>query len=102
VVTATPIQPLALTYWIGSRRTTEVAFTGKMTLVMSLRRIVALPPFTIAITFGPLLLPYQTNRKALAERAHAWVRTQIEPSGTTTNPHPAQALWPRPPQPLGG
>jgi len=104
VVTATPIQPLALTYWIGSRRTTEVAFTGKMTLVMSLRRIVALPPFTIAITFGPLLLPYQTNRKALAERAHAWVRTQIEPSCTTTNPSAkgtgpiqaagAQTLWP--------
>ncbi len=86
VVTATPIQPLALTYWIGSTRTTEVAFTGKMTLVKSLRRIVALPPFTIAVSFGPLLLPYQTNRKALAEQAHAWVRAQIEPRCKTTNP----------------
>lgn len=74
-----PVQPVTLLYLDArSNLSCDTAlFTGDMTLVASLRKVMASSSIRVAVQFGKFILPQGHTRKSLAGQAHQSIHRQL-------------------------
>lgn len=79
------VRPVAIRYRDAAGRTSgAAAYVGKMSILDSVRSLLAEPSLTVEMTFGAPLDPAAADRRELARRVRAWIAGQLFPKADSS------------------